>query len=343
MRIFGTGGFARATAEALLAEGFSIDSFIQTLPSTSHFLGRPVHAWQADAGNRDIPLIIGTFNRDTACGEIALIARQNAYADIRLPWDVHARFGAQLGWRFWLSEPSRLLAQKTTLEALYRRLADEESRATLKRTLAFRLGLDDAAGTLAQTIPQYFNELTLSHLRGRDLVYVDGGAYDGDSFARLLTCCPVKQAYLFEPDPGNLAQLAARSRHAGWPTVNLPLGLFDRHATLAFSAGQGEGSHLGTADGNAHITVCPLDTILPCASVDFIKLDIEGAEIPALAGAQRLIRRCHPVLAVSYYHHPDDLWRIPTMLDDITDGYRFYIRQHGANTLESVFYALPTQ
>lgn len=342
VRIFGTGNFARATAQALLAEGFAIDSFIQTTPETADFFGRPVHAWQTHASNQDTPLIIGIFNRNTSCKEIAAAAARNAYRDIRQPWDVQTRFGKHMGWRFWLSDPAILLAQETALETLHHRLADEESRIALRHMLALRLGLDDATDTTAQPLPQYVNELTLPPLQGRELVYVDGGAYDGDSLAHLLQHCPVKRAYLFEPDPANLARLVARGQRAGWPMINFPLGLFDRHTTLAFSAGLGEGSHLGQTAGDTHITVSPLDMLLPCESVDFIKLDIEGAEIPALLGARALIRRSRPILAISYYHRPDDLWRIPATLDDIAEGcYRFYIRLHGANTLESVLYAIP--
>jgi FkbM family methyltransferase len=43
------------------------------------------------------------------------------------------------------------------------------------------------------------------------------------------------------------------------------------------------------------------------ARVDFIKMDIEGAESDAMTGACETIRRFRPRLAISAYHSLDDL------------------------------------
>ena len=40
--------------------------------------------------------------------------------------------------------------------------------------------------------------------------------------------------------------------------------------------------------------------------VDFIKMDIEGAERHAVAGARQTIARFAPRMALSVYHRPDD-------------------------------------
>jgi len=61
----------------------------------------------------------------------------------------------------------------------------------------------------------------------------------------------------------------------------------------------------------------PLTTIdklveeLDLARVDFIKMDIEGAEPRAIDGARRTLRRWKPRLALSAYHAPDHPHRIP--------------------------------
>jgi FkbM family methyltransferase len=74
--------------------------------------------------------------------------------------------------------------------------------------------------------------------------------------------------------------------------------------------------------------------------VDFIKMDIEGAEMDALDGAGKIIREFKPRLAISAYHKPDDLWEIPTKLKSLNPGYDLYFGHHSPVRWESVFYAV---
>jgi len=60
-------------------------------------------------------------------------------------------------------------------------------------------------------------------------------------------------------------------------------------------------------------------------SVDFIKMDIEGGEIPALTGATRTIQRFKPKLAISAYHKWDDLSLIPQLIHGIRGDYGYYL------------------
>jgi hypothetical protein len=71
-------------------------------------------------------------------------------------------------------------------------------------------------------------------------------------------------------------------------------------------------------------------------------MDIEGAEALALIGAKKIIKKCRPILAISYYHKPDDIWEIPLLLEKQCENYKFYLRQHLYNSFESVLYAIPS-
>lgn len=73
--------------------------------------------------------------------------------------------------------------------------------------------------------------------------------------------------------------------------------------------------------------------------VDFIKMDIEGAELAALIGATEVIRAFKPRLAISGYHKPEDLWEIPQKLKDLNPGYELTFGHHSPVHWESVFYA----
>lgn len=57
--------------------------------------------------------------------------------------------------------------------------------------------------------------------------------------------------------------------------------------------------------------------------VDLIKMDIEGAERLALAGAVDTIRRCRPRLAICIYHLWDDAIEIPQIIRSTDVPYRY--------------------
>ena len=74
--------------------------------------------------------------------------------------------------------------------------------------------------------------------------------------------------------------------------------------------------------------------------IDFVKMDIEGAEPDALAGASGLIAQHRPRLAVSAYHRAEHLWEIPRLILAAHPGYRLFFGHHVPVKWESVFYAV---
>lgn len=78
---------------------------------------------------------------------------------------------------------------------------------------------------------------------------------------------------------------------------------------------------------------------VPC--VDFIKMDIEGAELNALKGAEDTILRCHPKLAISLYHSIDDFKTIPRYLNSLGLPYKYYLDHHTIYENETVLFAIP--
>lgn len=75
--------------------------------------------------------------------------------------------------------------------------------------------------------------------------------------------------------------------------------------------------------------------------VDFIKMDIEGAEAPALRGALATIRRFHPKLAISLYHSAADFVRVPQVIESAGLPYRYHLAHHTAGLNETVLFADP--
>lgn len=71
--------------------------------------------------------------------------------------------------------------------------------------------------------------------------------------------------------------------------------------------------------------------------VDFIKMDIEGAEMKALIGASNTIKRYKPQLAICVYHKSDDLIEIPIFISGLVPEYKFYLSQK--NAYETIIFA----
>ena len=69
-------------------------------------------------------------------------------------------------------------------------------------------------------------------------------------------------------------------------------------------------------------------------------MDIEGAELPALKGAEMSIRRFKPKLAISVYHKQEDIWKIQHWIEGLDLGYRFYLRHFTIHAEETVLFAI---
>ena len=76
------------------------------------------------------------------------------------------------------------------------------------------------------------------------------------------------------------------------------------------------------------------------ACVDMIKMDIEGAELPALRGARETIRKFTPKLAICVYHKDNDLVEIPDYVKSLSPDYEFYFEYYTDVGWEAVSYAV---
>ena len=85
-------------------------------------------------------------------------------------------------------------------------------------------------------------------------------------------------------------------------------------------------------------TIDRLVSELQLSSVDFIKMDIEGAEKNALRGARATLLKFSPVMAISAEHLPDDAQAIPAQVKELAPGLRM---QFGFCELSKPFHAAP--
>ncbi len=174
--------------------------------------------------------------------------------------------------------------------------------------------------------------------------FVDGGAYAGDTLTlfRQRVGDNFDAFHAFEPDRETYTRfLAAAGNDPRIRAYNL--GLSDRRKKLFLTPGAVTGAARLVAEDTAAVSVDvdTLDAILAGQAVTFIKLDIEGAELDALAGARRLISEQAPALAICVYHRPSHLWEIPNWIQKVNPSYRLFLRHHSGNDYETVCYAVP--
>ena len=75
--------------------------------------------------------------------------------------------------------------------------------------------------------------------------------------------------------------------------------------------------------------------------VTFLKMDIEGAEVPALLGSYHTIVRERPTLMICVYHRQGDFIRIPLLIKSFCPEYRLYFRHYRKYSIqETVCYAI---
>lgn len=224
------------------------------------------------------------------------------------------------------------------LKAAYDFLEDDKSRAVFENILKYRVTSDwtylkrSKAKDTIKT--QYLApELPFSEHE----IIVDCGAYTGDTAKRFYKKIPGCRVIALEPDDKNYETLR-KLRLEGLKPIKAAAWSGD--TVLSFSSQSGGTRGAVSASGTARITAAALDHLAECQSATYIKMDIEGAELEALKGAEKIIKNRRPKLAVCIYHHPRDFFEIPLYIKSLNPDYKLFVHHHGDYTSETVLYAV---
>jgi len=185
-------------------------------------------------------------------------------------------------------------------------------------------------GIFVDFILQQYNYNDLVCVNKGDVV-IDAGGCWGDT-ALYFAARGAEQVLVYEFIPSNIKifeqNLALNPELAGriklvekpvWENSEVDLSFED----------QGPASRVAAAGVYSGMTqTLSIDDLVRergLSKVHFIKMDIEGAEFPALKGAAETIRQYKPKLAISVYHQPDDLITIPAYIQSLNPDYEFYL------------------
>ena len=240
--------------------------------------------------------------------------------------------------------PHKVLEEKDRIREAYALWADDASREEFLAHLQWRLKMD--FDVLAQPMkhPIYFPH-DLLQLSDEE-VFVDCGAFDGDSAKLFINECGGKYRKIvaFEPDPMNFAKLQENAKT--WPggpgkTLLMQAATGAQRGKIRMMAAGNKSSAVG--QGDVEVDLLTLDESLKGLAPTYLKMDIEGAEMDTLEGAANVIRDHAPVLTISAYHRQNDLWNIPLLIRSLNSSYRFYLRPHDLEVWDTVCYAIPAK
>lgn len=191
---------------------------------------------------------------------------------------------------------------------------------------------------------QYFD---FPHLFSKGTAFVDCGCFDGGDSIYFSEWCDgqYSKIFAFEPDSDNYQKCCQRTQ--GLRDFQLiQAGLSNRKGTAAFVKKGTMVSHILNNEEEPcfgekieEIQLVTLDETLADNQIGFIKMDIEGAEYDALHGAEKIISRDRPFLALALEHRFGDVAAVMEYLHELVPEYRFRLWCYGPAALAPVLYA----
>lgn len=231
------------------------------------------------------------------------------------------------------------------LNWLYDKLEDYRSKKLLFAILNnwYQYDFKTLASSQEKNYPHYFD---LDLFSCKDEVMVDLGAYIGDTvldFIHTYGKDCYKKIYAYEISKDTIEYLKQNTK--SYPNIEIRTkAVIDQISTMYLGENCVDASaNTVEASGTQEVETTSLDLDIE-EPITMIKMDIEDSEQQALLGTKNHIQKEHPKLLISVYHNLVDLWKIPTMIEEMCpDTYHFYLRGYGGGIFptEIVLLAIP--
>ncbi|WP_242264032.1 FkbM family methyltransferase [Bacillus cereus group sp. BfR-BA-01400] len=227
---------------------------------------------------------------------------------------------------------------------VYNLLNDEESKSIYLKILYHRMV--GGAFFPISNYDQYFHQ----RISIKDNYHIiDGGAYDGDTAVKFAKSNSSNiRIFSFEPSTILFDRLSKNvvNKNLSEIVEEYNLGLWKERDNLVFDSTLDLGSQKISRVGRNVIEVISIDEFVEkkkLERLDYIKLDIEGAEYEALLGSEVAIKNYNPLLAICLYHEAEHLWDIPLLINKFNQEYTFYLGHHCNLPYETILYAIPNK
>lgn len=175
-------------------------------------------------------------------------------------------------------------------------------------------------------------------------VVIDAGGFQGGTAIWFADKVGERgKVFSFEPLEINYQKMKGNIQRNNLEKIIEPIneGLWDSNTRL-WITNNNSASVCSVEHSDLEIKVTTLDSFVKnqgLERVDFIKMDIEGAELNALKGALHTIMKFKPKLAISVYHLPGDIYDIPVLIKSWVPEYKLYLSHKCKDWCETVLFA----
>lgn len=256
------------------------------------------------------------------------------------------KYGGDLLPYYCMDLPHKVLSERDEVRKCFKLWADNYSREEYLAQVRLRLNGDFEELPAPDNQIQYFPKDIIK--RNPAEFFIDCGAYDGDTLQQFIQYenGVFKYVISLEPDPINYQKLLSAVN--GLPenlkhkVEALPYAVGSREEKLCFSSTGTDSSKIDEM-GHIQIECVTLDNLLNSLKPTYIKMDIEGYEFDALTGSVNIINKAMPSLGICVYHRFNDLWKVPNLINSLSNSYAFYLRKHKQDNWDVVCYAVPNK
>lgn len=285
--------------------------------------------------------VVTIFNGSSARTQLKNLGCARVIPATAIFWKYPAQFMPDMG----IGEPDTILEDEEQIRRCFSILSDDASRQELCDQISWRYWMDPEFLPLPENAGEIYFPSDLVKAMDEE-VFVDCGAFDGDSIRSFLRRgLSFSHLYALEPDPENRRLLSKsvaalsedlRERVTIWPYA---AGIVDGRVT--FAAAGDVASRITSSEDGTSVEARRLDSLDWRFTPTYVKMDIEGAEPDAIAGAANLLRNAQPVLAICLYHRLEHLWKIPNLTHQLAPDYSMFLRRYAEDNWEQVCYAVP--
>lgn len=214
------------------------------------------------------------------------------------------------------------------IKAAYEALADEDSRSAFASVVRYKL-----EGRMSYLDGAWSNVGELYSLLPCDRIksVIDAGAYNGDTLREMKEYFKnLSSAVAIEPDPKTYRRLLRYvDGEADISVSPMNVGAWCESASGVFqSSSNRNSSFTSTASHeskNSDVQLVSIDSLE--LSPDYIKYDVEGAEMEALIGSKATIIRHAPALLISLYHRSCDIFELVLYMREQHPDYKLFLRR----------------
>lgn len=215
------------------------------------------------------------------------------------------------------------------ITAAYDALSDERSKNVFSLILRYKIsGRMEYLEKSYDSVSDIYSLISPTSPR----TAIDGGAYNGDTLREMREHLPtLTRAIAIEPDRRTYKRLARYVENVDdFDICTFNAALWSEVGEGAFSSSANRNSTVSaTASYESRLDSVPMVTVDSLADdrIDYVKYDVEGAELEALSGSLETIKKYSPALRIAVYHRSRDLFSIINYMNEMTEGYSFYLRK----------------